>query len=41
MKRPNRLIGAAAIASTMICGAAAAQQPQPASLTDASLAGKW
>ena len=41
MKKSDRLIAAAAIASTIICGAAAAQQPQPASLTDASLAGKW
>ena len=39
--KSNGLIAAAAIASTMICGAATAQQAQPASLTDASLAGKW
>ena len=41
MTKSQSLIAAAAIASTMICSAAAAQQPQPASLTDASLAGKW
>ena len=41
MTKSQSLIAATAIASTMMCGAAAAQQPQPASLTDANLAGKW
>ena len=41
MTKSQSLIATAAIASTMICGAATAQQAQPASLTDASLAGKW
>ena len=41
MTKSRSLIAAAAIAATMICGPATAQQAQPASLTDASLVGKW
>ena len=41
MTKSPSLIAATAIASMLMCASAVAQQAQPASLTDASIVGRW